>query len=172
MRVLRSYRPYVTTADGLWQPPQYAPGRRPPNQNQRPAGPALRCPDCAVQRCAVLTARSWRWPARGWAVPRTSTGGGVLEILDQPARLPGIDRDARTHGRGQRDLPDVTALGCGRLEPEHLLECGRVVLHQGRLRERRLADHEMQVPVPVHPELDLATLDVGDSLADVGGDSA
>src|ERR1022692_3354067 len=44
MRVLRSSRAYVTTADGLWQPSQYAPGRRPPNQNQRPVGPALRGP--------------------------------------------------------------------------------------------------------------------------------
>src|ERR1035438_1810907 len=97
MRVLRSSRAYVTTADGLWQLSEYAPGSRPPNQNQRPAGPAPGCPGTGLSwRRAVLA------PGRpGRAVPRTSVGGSVLEILDQPARLRGINRDARAHEIGR-----------------------------------------------------------------------
>ncbi len=83
-----------------------------------------------------------------------------------------VDLDAGAHGRGDGDLLDVAALGARRLEPQHLLEGGRVVLGQRDLGERGLPDDEVQVGVPVDAELDLAALDVGDGLGHVGGDGA
>src|SRR5215475_2746581 len=82
-------------------------------------------------------------------------------FLDEAAGLVGVDGDARPHGGGERDLLQVTALGRGRLEPDHLVERGGVVLEQRVLGERGLADHEVQVAVPVGAELDLAALDLG-----------
>src|SRR5690606_2017145 len=41
-----------------------------------------------------------------------------------------VDGDAGAHRRGERDLLDVPALGGGRLEPDHLVDRGVVVLHQ------------------------------------------
>jgi hypothetical protein len=70
------------------------------------------------------------------------------------------------------DLLDVAALGAGRLQTQHLLEGGRVVLGQLLLGERRLAHDEVQVGVAVDTELDLAALDVGHGLGDVGGHRA
>src|SRR6516165_2470858 len=102
---------------------------------------------------------------------RTSAGGG-LEFLGQAARLAGVDRDAGAHGGGDRGLAEVPALGRRRLQPHDLVDGGRVVRHQGGVGEGRLADDEVEVRVPVHPELDLAALDVGDGLAHVGRDGA
>src|SRR5690606_8373385 len=83
-----------------------------------------------------------------------------------------VDGHART-GRGRdRDLLDVAALRAGRLQTQDLLQRGAVVLGELLGRERRLADHEVQVRVTVDAELDLAALDVSDGLGDVGRDGA
>src|SRR2546421_1051873 len=123
--------------------------------------------------------------ARATAVTRHRRGlvrgrrGGVdaralvgLGFFGEAPGLAGVDRDARAHGGGQGDLPQVPALGRRRLQPQDLVDGGGVVLHQGRVGEGRLADDEVEVGVPVHPELDLAALDVGDGLAHVGRDRA
>ena len=71
------------------------------------------------------------------------------------------------HRRGHRDLAQVTTLRRARLEPQHLVEGGEVVLRQLLRAERRLADDEVQVGVPVDPELDLAALDLGHGLGNI-----
>ena len=86
---------------------------------------------------------------------------GVLVLRRDVARAVRVDLDAGAHGGGEGDLLEVAALGAGRLEPQHLLERCGVVLGELVLAERRLADDEVQVGVPVDAELDLAALDVG-----------
>src|SRR5699024_5908379 len=93
---------------------------------------------------------------------RTRGSGNVLES--------DVERDARAHRGGHDTLLDVATLGRGRLEAVHLVERGPVVLHQLLLVEGGLADDEVQVPVTVHAELDLAALDVGHGLGHVRGD--
>src|SRR6266705_6535575 len=90
----------------------------------------------------------------------SSAGRGLLGLGQSPGHR-GIDRDAGAHRGGEGDLPQIPALGGGRLEPDHLVDRGRVVLDQRAVVERRLADDEVQAAMPVHPELDLAALDVG-----------
>src|SRR5215470_5352376 len=85
-----------------------------------------------------------------------------LGVVGEAAGLAGVDRDGRAHGGGHGDLPQVAALGRRRLQSQDLVDGRGVVLHQGRVGEGRLADDEVEVRVPVHPELDLAALDVGD----------
>src|SRR6476469_668048 len=97
-------------------------------------------------------------------------GGLVLgrDVLDAV----GVHLDAGAHRRRDGDLLDVAALGAGRLETQHLVEGGGVVLRALDLGEGRLADDEVQVRVAVDAELDLAALDVRDGLGDVGGHRA
>ena len=77
-----------------------------------------------------------------------------------------------THGGRHGDLAQVAALGGARLQSQDLVHRGEVVLRQLLGGEGRLADDEVQVGVPVHPELDLAALDVGHRLGDVDGHRA
>src|SRR6516165_1853128 len=93
-------------------------------------------------------------------------------FLDEAAGLVRVHRDTGAHRRGERDLLQVAALGGGGLEPDHLIERGRVVLEQRLLREGGLPDDEVEVPVPVGAELDLAALDLGHRPAHVRGDGA
>src|ERR1044071_8567266 len=79
-----------------------------------------------------------------------------VELGGQRPRLVGVDLDAGAHGRGEDDLLDVASLGRGRLETQHLVEGGGVVLDELALAEGHLADDEVQVRVPVDTELDLA----------------
>src|SRR6201996_4219774 len=88
-------------------------------------------------------------------------------FIEEAAGLVRVDRDSRGHGRSEGDLLQVPALGGGWLEPDDLVNRGRVVLKQGLLVERGLADDEVKVPVPVDAELDLAALDVGHGLGHV-----
>src|SRR5271166_4471506 len=81
-----------------------------------------------------------------------------------------VDRNTRARRRRDRDLLQVTTLRGRRLVPQDLFERGGVVFGQRLLVERRLADDEVQVGLLVHPEVDLATLDVGHGLGDIGGD--
>src|ERR1700722_632175 len=93
-----------------------------------------------------------RRPRSGTPPPRmlrTLRRGGLL--VEEAAGLVRVDRDAGGHGRGEGDLPQVAALGGGWLEPDHLVERGRVVLEQRPLAEGGLADDEVQVAVPVDP---------------------
>src|SRR5580692_12899728 len=90
-----------------------------------------------------------------------ASGGGGLEVVGEVAGLVGVDGDAWAHRGGEGDLPQVAALGCGGLEADHLVEGCGVVLQQRVRRERGLADYEVQVAVLVHPEGDLAALDLG-----------
>jgi hypothetical protein len=81
-----------------------------------------------------------RGPDRITGVPTSClrsrrSGGGFGEVVGEAAGLVGVDRDAGAHRGGERDLPQVPALGCGGLEPDHLVDGGRVVLKQGRGRE-------------------------------------
>src|ERR1700743_1127913 len=111
--------------------------------------------------------------------PNGDAPGGNAAVLSEPSRLSsalfveeaaglvGVDRDAWGHGRGEGDLLQVPALGGGRLEPNHLVKRGRVVLEQRLLVEGGLADDEVKVPVPVDAELDLAALDLGHGLGHV-----
>src|ERR1700722_17510259 len=69
-------------------------------------------------------------------------------FVEEAAGLARVDRDAGAHRGGERDLPQVTALGGGRLEPDDLVDRRRVVLEQRLLVEGGLADDEVQVPVP------------------------
>jgi hypothetical protein len=62
---------------------------------------------------AVVVRRAGRGPGR--SVLAVALGRDV-------ARAVGVDLDAGPMVRGDGDLPDVAALGAGRLEPEHLLE--------------------------------------------------
>src|SRR5690348_548095 len=105
--------------------------------------------------------------------PRTGqTCSGVLVLDRDVAGAVRVDLDAGAHGRRDGDLLQVAALGAGRLQTEHLFERRGVVLRELDLGERGLADDEVQVRVPVDPELDLAALDVVDGLGDVRGDGA
>src|SRR5689334_9009734 len=88
-------------------------------------------------------------------------------VVEEAAGLVRVDRDARSHGRGEGDLLQVPALGGGGLEPDDFVERGRVVLEQRLLVKGRLADDEVKVAVPVDAELDLAALDVGHGLGHV-----
>src|SRR6266699_1918555 len=103
---------------------------------------------------------------RGAAAWRSGSGGGFGQVVCEVAGLVGVDRDAGAHRGGEGDLPQVPALGRGGLEPDHLVQGGAVVLQQGGRGERRLADDEVEVAMPVSPELDLAALDVGHRLGD------
>src|SRR5690606_12028742 len=103
---------------------------------------------------------------------REGPRSGVLKLRGQVADRVRVHRDARAQRRGDHRLLDVTALRGGRLEPLNLLHGGGVVLHELARLEGRLADDEVQIPVPVDPELDLAALDVADGLADVHRDGA
>src|SRR5450755_3698524 len=134
-------------------------------------GPCAR----ASGRCAGEVLPRGREAHRGFrgVAPRASTSdGGGLFVLDEAAGLVRVDGDAGTHGRGDRGLLDVTALGGGRLEPDHLVQRGRVVLQQRAGGERGLADHEVQVALPVGAELDLAALDLRHRSGHVGRDRA
>src|SRR6266568_4990102 len=82
---------------------------------------------------------------------RQLSGSRVL-LLEEGTGLVRVDRDPRGHRRGEGHLPEVTALGRGRLEPDDLIQRGRVVLQQLGLGEGRLADDEVEVPVPVGAE--------------------
>src|SRR5690606_27240598 len=94
---------------------------------------------------------------------------GSLRRLTRGIR---VDRDTGAHRGGQGDLLDVAPLRSGRLEPQHLVDGGQVVLQQLLLVEGDLADDEVEVAVAVDAELDLAALDVGDRLGHVHGDRA
>src|ERR1700724_2673923 len=96
---------------------------------------------------------------------RTLRGGSFF--VEEAAGLVRVHRDAGGHGRGEGDLPQVPALGSGGLQPDDLVERGRVVLKQRLLVEGGLADDEVKVPVPVDAELDLAALDFGHGLGHV-----
>src|SRR5699024_10699055 len=75
--------------------------------------------------------------------------------------------NARAIRSGHRCSRNIATLRRGRLEPGDLIDCGQIVLSQALIRERRLADHEVQVGVPIDTELDPATLDVTDSLGNI-----
>src|SRR5690606_11046586 len=100
-----------------------------------------------------------------------SDRGRVL-LDEEVAGAVRVDRDAGAHRGGDGGLLDVPALGGGRLQTEDLVQRGAVVLHQLGVVEGRLADDEVQVRVLVDAELDLAALDVVDSLGDVRGHGA
>src|SRR5258708_16151291 len=151
----------------------------------RPGDPGLR-PPCAWHG---RSRRSWATPrvraSADWAkspllgplreaTPRKQrlAGCGFLELGRQAPGHRRVDGNARAHGRGEGDLLQVPALRGGRLQPDDLVDCRRVVLHQGPVVERGLADDEVEVAVPVNPELDLAALDLGDSLRDVSRNCA
>src|SRR3954453_22920742 len=69
-----------------------------------------------------------------------STSGRDGLVLDgEVAGAVRVHRDAGAHRRGQRRLLHVPALGGRRLEPQHLLERGGVVLDELLLAERGLA---------------------------------
>src|SRR5215217_5618972 len=104
--------------------------------------------------------------------PTVRAGGFCLKLLGVRTCLVGVDRNARAHGCRKRDLAEVAALCGARLQPNDLVQRRKVVLRQLLGAERRLADDEVQVGVPVHPKLDLAALDVGYSLCDVDGDGS
>ena len=73
----------------------------------------------ATSAAAASTCASARCPhgsPHGWSVVR------ALSVVAGAAHPAGVDRDARTHGRRQRHLAQVAALGAGRLEPLHLVE--------------------------------------------------
>src|SRR4051794_21911207 len=63
-------------------------------------------------------------------------GSGLGRLLQQTAGLVGVELDAGAHRGGHGGLADVAALGGRRLEPQDLVESGRVVLDQLRLVER------------------------------------
>src|ERR1700722_1265504 len=63
-------------------------------------------------------------------------------FVEEAAGLVRVDGNAGPHRRGERDLPQVAALGGGRLEPDYLVDRGGVVLQQRLLVEGGLADDE------------------------------
>src|ERR1700712_1038788 len=83
-----------------------------------------------------------------------------------------VDRDARAEGRRNGALGDVAALRGARLLANDLVERSADVLAQLVGREADLAGDEVHVGVLVDAELDLAALDLRDSLRHVGGDGA
>ncbi len=70
----------------------------------------------------------------------------------------------------KRDLAEVATLGSTRLQPDDLIHRREIVLGQLLGAEGRFADDEVQIGMPVDPELDLAALDVADRFRDVDGD--
>jgi hypothetical protein len=88
--------------------------------------------ECLAYPVEPLTRR--RGAATGKAGPYP-LGGRFGELVGEASGLVGVDRDAGAHRRGERDLLQVPALGRGGLEPDHLVDGGRVVLKQGRGRE-------------------------------------
>src|SRR5919107_2825410 len=110
--------------------------------------------------------------AVGAGASASTSGRGGLVLDGEVARAVRVHGDAGAHRGGQRRLLHVPALGGRRLEPQHLLEGGGVVLDELLLAERGLADDEVQVGVLVGAELDLAALDLGDRLGDVHGHGA
>src|SRR4051794_2602042 len=95
------------------------------------------------------------------ALRQAPSGVHGLRIVlgEEVPGTPEVQRDARAHRRRQGRLLDVVTLGGRRLEPEDLLQRGRVVLHERGRVERGLADDEVEVRVLVDAELDLAALD-------------
>ena len=75
----------------------------------------------------VVVARPLPRPAPPDQVRRVAAVRRRRRSLAGPVR---VDLDAGAHRRRQGDLPEVAALGAGRLEPQHLVERGRVVLGQ------------------------------------------
>src|SRR4051812_43971415 len=69
--------------------------------------------------------------------------GGGRSLLEDVSGAARIDLDARPHGGGEHDRPDVATLGRRRLGADDLVDHGRVVLEQGALVEARLADGEV-----------------------------
>src|ERR1700749_2298146 len=120
------------------------------------AGPSVTWARGPVTTCGLRRFKDmWSGPAapnqstRPAGVDRKNSDGRGLFVLDQVAGLVRVDRDTRAHGGGDGGLLDVTALRRGRLEPGDLVHGGCVVLQQRLGRERGLADHEVQVALPV-----------------------
>src|ERR1051325_10296358 len=79
----------------------------------------------------------------------------------------GIDRHARSHGAGDRHVPDVDAFRRRGLDAKDLIHEGLVVRLQGLDAERDLADRGVHVARLVDAELDLPRLGLTDRLGDV-----
>src|SRR4051812_7935829 len=122
------------------------------------------------------SARTWERAPHlercGAREPAGVSDRGRVLLDEEVAGAVGVERNAGAHRGADGGLPDVATLGGGRLQTEDLLQRRAVVLHQLGVVERRLADDEVQVRVLVDAELDLAALDVVDSLGDIGGDGA
>ena len=77
-------------------------------------------------------------PAVGVGGAQPVVGSGLCLVLDRDVTSAvGVDLDTGAHGGGDGDLADVAALGAGRLEPEHFVERGGVVLRPARPRRTR-----------------------------------
>src|SRR5450759_1034191 len=98
---------------------------------------------------------------------QTIRGLGRLFLDQKVLRAALIQRNAGAHGRGHHCSLDETALGSGRLQTQDLVQRRTIVLHQLGLVEGGLADDEVEVGMLVGAELDLAALDLGDSLGHV-----
>src|SRR5690606_41439886 len=84
----------------------------------------------------------------------------------------GIDPGARPHRAGDGHGLDVRALRRGRLRPHDRVHERVQVLGELVDAERDAPDRGMDVPGPVHPELDLTGLDLAYRLPHVEGDGA
>src|SRR4051794_4788301 len=116
--------------------------------------------------------RARRAPRPGSSVARRGLRGGCRGLLEDVAGPPGVDLDARTHRRGDRDRADVAALRRRGLGPDDLVDDRGVVLQERAVVEARLADRQVDDRGAVGAVLDLAGLGLLDRLADVHRDRA
>src|SRR5207247_7757820 len=75
--------------------------------------------------------------------------GLSLQLVDDAARLRGIDVNSWPHRTRERDLPDVAALRRGGLRAHDLVDERRVVLNQLPLLKALLADRHVDVRAAV-----------------------
>src|SRR4051794_33589244 len=82
-------------------------------------------------------------PRSGETDARKLLGSCRHPFLEDVPRAGRVDLDAWTHGRAERDRPQVAALGGRRLRADELVDQRGVVLEQLALVERHLADRKM-----------------------------
>src|SRR5680860_234785 len=96
----------------------------------------------------------------------------LLDSSASPAVKVGVDCHTGPHRAGQRDAPDVLALGGAWLGANDVVhECGQVLFELIRT-ERDLSNWGVQISGLVHPELDLTRLDLLDCACDIERDGA